>query len=618
MEEWRSFRFEIKSKPASAFFWKPDWNSITTYLLRYLLYIPWDLWKRLVDGRVATPKRNNSHLDSWTTPQGHLINKHQSSLDSTSRLSKKMFTWYTGSPTNPPTLLAARTSTAFITATVAFAIFTDVFVYGIIVPVIPFALTQRAGIAEKDIQYWTSILLAVYGAALLVTAPICGWLADRSDSRRTPLLLGLLALAGSTVMLCLGRTIGVIAAGRVLQGMSAAVVWVVGLALLVDTVGGDDIGRAMGFVGLAMTVGVLLAPLLGGVVFESAGYYSVWAMAFRLIGLDIVLRLVMVERNIAVRWDGKWEPKRAAVETRAMGEDKKKVVEDGHVAESDGEEKRTTTKDRPKGEETSSSIDENNTANATANESDNELDNPRNEWFHHLPPVLKLLASRRLLSALWAVLIQSSLVTSFDSILPLFTKTTFGWNATGAGLIFLPAVIPTLLGPLIGHLSDKQGPRWYATAGFLGCAPFLILLRLVDHNTLDQKALLCALLALIGLSLTLALTPIMAEVTYAVMDKEDARPRGYYGRNGAYAQAYSLFNMAWAGGCMVGPLLAGLVVNAEGWPTATLILGCVSAFTVVPVVVWTGGRWGKERKNGRKWGEKEKVVEVAEGGGEGV
>jgi hypothetical protein len=66
---------------------------------------------------------------------------------------------------------------------------------------------------------------------------------------------------------------------------------------------------------------------------------------------------------------------------------------------------------------------------------------------------------------------------------------------------------------------------------------------------------------------------------------------------------------------MVGPLLAGLVVNAEGWPTATLILGCVSAFTVVPVVVWTGGRLGKERKNGRRWGEREKREVVVEEGG---
>jgi MFS family permease len=95
--------------------------------------------------------------------------------------------------------------------------------------------------------------------------------------------------------------------------------------------------------------------------------------------------------------------------------------------------------------------------------------------------------------------------------------------------------------------------------------------------------------------LTLALIPMMAEVTYAVMDKEGRRPKGYYGKNGAYAQAYSLFNMAWAAGCMVGPLLAGLVVNSKGWPTATLILGCVSIFTALPVVIWTGGSWRKRK-----------------------
>jgi MFS family permease len=490
-----------------------------------------------------------------------------------------MFAWYTGNTERPPALLSSRTSTAFITVTVAFAIFTDIFVYGIIVPVIPFALTERAGVPESDIQYWISILLAIYGAALLVTAPVCGWLADRSSSRRTPLLLGLLALAGSTVMLCVGRSIGVIAAGRVLQGMSAAVVWVVGLALLVDTVGGDEIGQAMGYVGLAMSLGVLLAPLLGGVVFERAGYYSVWAMAFGLIALDIFLRLVMVERKIAVRWDPQFEPKRAEVMSGDQKTMTKELDEKRDGTESDDDNKTKVPALEP--------IDR---------RSDEEDDpNARDKWFNRLPPVLKLLASRRLLSALWAVLIQSCLLTSFDSVLPLFTKNTFGWNATGAGLIFLPIVVPTFAGPFIGHLSDKQGPRWYATAGFVGCCPFLIILRLVDHDSLRQKVLLCALLALIGLFLTLALTPIMAEVTYAVMDKESRRPKGYYGKNGAYAQAYSLFNMAWAAGCMVGPLLAGLVVNSKGWPTATLILGCVSIFTALPVVIWTGGSWRKSK-----------------------
>ena len=115
-------------------------------------------------------------------------------------------------------------------------------------------------------QYWISLLLAVYGAAILaasrtccsfalvpvneqrltILAP-CGWLADKSPNRRLPLLIGLIALTGATLMLCLGTSIGLIVAGRVLQGVSAAMVWIVGLALLADTFSPGEIGTAMGY-----------------------------------------------------------------------------------------------------------------------------------------------------------------------------------------------------------------------------------------------------------------------------------------------------------------------------------------------------------------------------------
>ena len=38
-------------------------------------------------------------------------------------------------------------------------------------------------------------------------------------------------------MLCVGRSISVLVVGRILQGASASVVWVVGLAVIADTVG---------------------------------------------------------------------------------------------------------------------------------------------------------------------------------------------------------------------------------------------------------------------------------------------------------------------------------------------------------------------------------------------
>ncbi|KAL8688753.1 MAG: hypothetical protein Q9218_005417, partial [Villophora microphyllina] len=208
----------------------------------------------------------------------------------------------------PPPLLAHRSSKWFILTTICVAVFTDIFLYGIIVPVIPFALTTRVGIKDLDVQHWVSVLLAVYGAALLASSPLCGWLADRSTFRRTPLLVGLLALAGATLMLCFGKDIGVLVAGRLLQGMSAAIVWTVGLALLVDTVGQQEVGQVMGFVSIAMSVAILVAPLLGGVVYDRAGYYGVYYMAFALIILDIILRMAMIEKKVARKWEKEEEP----------------------------------------------------------------------------------------------------------------------------------------------------------------------------------------------------------------------------------------------------------------------------------------------------------------------
>jgi MFS family permease len=511
-----------------------------------------------------------------------------------------MFHWLTGSSTKPPILLKSRSSKTFIIVTVSTAIFTDVFLYGIIVPVLPFALTSRSGVAAGSIQTWISIFLAVYGGALLITSPLCGWVADRTSSRRMPLILGLLALAGATIMLCIGSSIGILAAGRVLQGISAAVVWVVGLALLVDTVGSDGVGQAMGYVGLSMSLAILVAPLLGGVVFAAAGYYAVFAMAFGLIGLDIFLRVVMIEKKVAVRWLTEEvvvvneEPDKEKAETDEPPRDEEERADSTGIEMSAVDTQSKPKSDKPDDPKPASGIQPPNNTGL------------RNTRLERLPPVLYLLSSRRVLSALWGCMIQAALLTAFDSILPLFCRNTFHWNSIGAGLIFLPVVIVTFVGPIIGYYSDKLGPRWFATAGFILATPFLILLRLVSENTVGHKVLLCALLALIGICLTLMITPMMAEITYAVDAKASRRPKGFFGKNGAYAQAYSLFNMAWAAGCLVGPLLAGLVNQRAGWGVTTLILGVVSAVTAIPAVIWTGGSIWKLRR-ARK-----------EGGGEGL
>ena len=201
-----------------------------------------------------------------------------------------------------------------------------------------------------------------------------------------------------------------------------------------------------------------------------------------------------------------------------------------------------------------------------------------------------LLRSRRVLAALWACLLQASLQTSFDAVLPLFVRSTFHWDSLGAGLIYLPLVMGFFLGPAIGAVSDKHGARWIATSGFLIACPALILLRLVQYNTLVQKGLLCVLLAIIGFSLALVWTPIMVEIAFAVDAEVQKHPEGFFGTHGGTAQAYGLTNLAWASGGCIGPLVAGMTVTGASWDVMTLILGCLSILGAIPTAIWTGSR----------------------------
>lgn len=131
---------------------------------------------------------------------------------------------FTQHGTKPPYLLKYRSSEGFIIATISLAIFTDMFLYALIVPIVPFAIETRSHVETSKVQYWVSVLIAIYAAALLFFSPVCGWLADRSTSRRTPLIIGLFALLGATILLDIGSSIGIMIAGRILQGTSAAVV----------------------------------------------------------------------------------------------------------------------------------------------------------------------------------------------------------------------------------------------------------------------------------------------------------------------------------------------------------------------------------------------------------
>ncbi|KKA24701.1 hypothetical protein T310_1250 [Rasamsonia emersonii CBS 393.64] len=469
-----------------------------------------------------------------------------------------------------PRGLKWRSSRPFIVGVISFAIFT-------IVPVAPTALEERVGLPAKDRQRWTSILLSLYGACLLAAShirlitksAIFGYLADKMDSRKWPLIFGLVALAASTSLLCVGTTLALWITGRIFQGISAAMVWTVGMALLVDTFGDHEVGSAMGFVGMSFSTGIMLGPLLGGIIYQNAGYYAVFAVTFAMIGVDIVLRVVMIEAKDARKW---------------LGESAS--------------------------ESTTSDVSLDRTHDVLLSDLAKETLAPHSQRTCHprilvspLPPKRRLpssfilLKSPRMLLALYAYFVISILMDSFDSVLPIFVQDTFGWGQTGQGLVFIALCLPHFLEPIWGRFGDRHQHAWrlLAAGAFFLNVPLLVLLRLVSANTIGLKVLLCVLLAFIGVSFSMATPAVMTEVSL-VMNDIKAKSPDAFGKNGAVAQAYGLMNCAFALGELIGPVWAGFIREDHGWGTMSWTLGLLSGVTAIPVSLGLGGWIGNLRK----------------------
>lgn len=139
-------------------------------------------------------------------------------------------------------------------------------------------------------------------AIALLCCPLFGYLVDVSRTRQLPYLLGLILLAASMAMLSLAHTVWLFVAARMLQGTATAMVVVAGMALVTDSVPFEKLGQMIGYLGSAVTLGFMLGPLLGGLVFNVAGYNALFAMAFAVVGVDFVMRVAVVEKKVAKRW----------------------------------------------------------------------------------------------------------------------------------------------------------------------------------------------------------------------------------------------------------------------------------------------------------------------------
>lgn len=313
---------------------------------------------------------------------------------------------------------------------------------------------------------------------------VAGWLAERQSWRKPTFLFGLALLCAGTIMFALVSHPYLLAVARSLQGASAGTVFTAGLSLLVAGIDRDELGRWIGLVFTGLTAGLTFAPLLGGIIYASAGYFAVFAVALVAIAVAFVLGLLCVDPKRGQQ-PRKSETAQRDYGTLSHGQPRCQVSSD-------------TSPDNPmRGCDDEQSF----LINKYSHERFTEpADKERSFLMKYFPSATILLRSPRVLAALYGTLIQVSLLSSFDSILPLFVQRTFNWESSASGAVFTALALPSVFGGLAGTLSDRFGARMVALVGFVFSSIMIALLCLVNHNSIQQVVFLCALLALTGSS----------------------------------------------------------------------------------------------------------------------
>ncbi|KAF1994792.1 MFS general substrate transporter [Amniculicola lignicola CBS 123094] len=463
----------------------------------------------------------------------------------------------------PPIGLRWRSSSLFVLSTVGIGGFTDIFLYGLIVPVLPFMLNDRVHVPASDIQTSISNLLAIFAAASCISSPIAGILGDQlSSSRQLPFLLGLVFLLLATILLAIGNTIFVLGIARLLQGASGAFVWAIGLALLVDTVGPENLGKAVGTVFSLTSVASLFSPVIGGSLYAKTGYTGVFAVSLALITVDFIMRLFVIEKRIAAQYTPQASP-----DLQASGGTNSDPSDETPLLAQD-----TTT--------------------ATTNLAPYRLPEPQ-QAITRMFPILLTLRDPALLTAFWIGFIQAVLLGAFDATVPLVASSRYGFDSLKAGLLFLPlGGANFFFGPIFGWCIDKWGTKIISVLGFTSLVPVLILLRIPTEVStgLEQShqiALYACLLGLCGLGLAIINSPSIVEAGN-VLDKYWRANRGLFANRAPYAQLYGLNSMMWCAGLTAGPLMAGSLRVSIGYGNMNAVLAGVCGVTAVLAALFIG------------------------------
>ncbi|CRG82820.1 putative MFS-type transporter C18,02 [Talaromyces islandicus] len=403
------------------------------------------------------------------------------------------------------------------------------FLYGFLVPMLPYMLQERLHLRSDQTQRFTSISLALHGLVSVFGGPLIGHFADNAPNRKIPFLIALVGCIIGTFMVACATSVGVFFGGRALQGISGSGAWIVGLATAANAVDPDQIGTTMGILMAFVNAGVMTGPMVSGFILEAAGYWFTWSVPVVLLLIDVAARLLIVESS-----------------------------------------ERPSTQVPTQAEET-----------------DNLLPSPEGDGKQSSAPSSNfwriMLSNCRVITVLAIGLWGPALNTSFNATIPLHVLDIFGWGPSVVGLMFFLLAIPGLfVSPLAGYLRDRIGTRKPASMGLGLQAVFLVLLGFAGNSHFDWAcsggrgpALYILSIVTIGILRPFVSGVGAVELT-SIVKAEEAKNPGIFGPGGGHSRVFSLIEVAATAGMTIGPVISGALVERFDYFRMNWILSVIN------------------------------------------
>lgn len=219
----------------------------------------------------------------------------------------------------------------------------------------------------------------------------------------------------------------------------------------------------------------------------------------------------------------------------------------------------------------------------TTNVDDEEIGRGENKDKVKKVTTLQLLRQHRLLAALLLAFANGLVVSLFEPTLPIRLSTEWGYDASQIGLVFLAWLIPAIVAsPIAGYISDKYGPKVVCCASLFVSAISMFLIGIPSRNTAGGIIPLIVLFAFLGLSASSFVSPSLSQIAYIVKSLNSE------GGDSGQGMSYALFNISFALGALVGPLMGGFLYSSVGFFKMCIIGGCFIMGCIPYIYVFIG------------------------------